>query len=171
MAQKATKTLATRNTSRLNTTHLLTLSIHLFYWLLRFLLYPRSFTSKSLALYILFSGPSLLITLYFERLSRPTYTSSGSVQRAGEDLDAPGLTEYMWDVTYWTWGCVVLAAVLGDWAWWAWGVIPVYAGWLAWGTYSGMRGGFAEDAAGVPQQAGSKRAAKMEKRGQKVQYR
>jgi hypothetical protein len=88
----------------------------------------------------------------------------------------------MWDVTYWTWGCVIGAALLGDWAWWAWGVIPVYAGWLAWTTYSGMRGGGGllggggyQDVAGVPQPgasgSGSKRAAKMEKRGQKVQYR
>ena len=82
----------------------------------------------------------------------------------------------MWDVTYWTYGCIILAAVAGDWAWWAWGVIPVYAVWLAWSTYSGLRGGGGGFvSAGVPQPGGatSKRQAKMERRGEqgRVKYR
>lgn len=119
------------------------------------------------------SAPQLLINFQFERLGRPTYDGEGAVKRAGEDLEAKGLTEYMWDVTYWTYGCVLLAAVLGDWAWWLWAIIPVYSAYLAWTTYQGVRGGY-QDAAGVPQPGGgvSKRQQKMEKRGgQKVQYR
>lgn len=93
------------------------------------------------------------------------------MKRPGEDLDAKGLTEYMWDVVYWTYGCIILAAIVGDYAWFLWTVIPAYSAYAAWGTYSGMRGGF-QDAAGVPQPQASKRQAKMEKRGgQKVQYR
>lgn len=94
------------------------------------------------------------------------------MKRAGEDLDAKGLTEYMWDVVYWTYGCITMAAILGDYAWWLWVVIPAYSAYSAWSMYTGMRGGY-QDAAGVPQpQAASKRQAKMEKRGgQKMQYR
>lgn len=40
------------------------------------------------------------------------------MRRPGQDLEAKGLTEWMWDVLYWTWGCVVLVALVGDWAWW-----------------------------------------------------
>ena len=78
----------------------------------------------------------------------------------------------MWDVTYWTYGCILLVTVFGDWAWWFWGVMPLYSVYLAWTTYKGVSGGYA-DAAGVPQPgATSKRQAKLEKRGgQKVQYR
>lgn len=79
----------------------------------------------------------------------------------------------MWDIVYWTYGVVVLAALVGDKAWWAWGVIPLYSGYAAWTTYKGMRGGVT-DAVGVqqPEAGSSKRQAKMEKRGgQKVQYR
>lgn len=78
----------------------------------------------------------------------------------------------MWDVMYWTYGCILLASVLGDWAWVWWAVVPLYSVYLAYTTYTGMRGGFT-DAAGVPQPgAASKRQQKMEKRGgQKVQYR
>lgn len=146
--------------------------MHLFFWFLRGLLFRSTFTTRSLTLYALLSAPQLLINLYFERLSRPTLTPDGVVKRAGEDLDAKGLTEYMWDVVYWSYACIAFAAVLGDWAWTLWAVIPAYSAWAAWTTYTGMRGGY-QDAAGVPQpQAGSKRQAKMEKRGgQKMQYR
>lgn len=172
--QKATKTLAAANTRRLNTTLYLTLSTHTLFWLLRALLYRTTFTRRSLLLYLFLSAPQLLINLYFERLSRPTLAADGSIKRAGEDLDSPGLTEYMWDVTYWTYGCVVLAGLVGDWAWWGMLVVPVYSAYSLYGVYTGFRGAGYQDAAGVPQPgpAQSKRQAKMEKRGgQKVAYR
>jgi hypothetical protein len=154
----------------LNQTLYATIAIHSFFWLLRAFLFRRTFTRTSLLLYLFLSAPQLFIHFQFERLGRPTYQPDGTVKRSGEDLDAKGLTEYMWDVTYWTYICLVLASVLGDWAWWLYAVIPAYAVWLAWTTYTGMRGGYT-DAAGVPQTQ-SKRQQKMEKRGgQKVQYR
>ena len=171
--QKATKTLAASNTARLNQTLYLTLIIHFIWWFLRAFLFRSSFTRTSTLLYLVLSAPSLLIQLYFERLSRPTLNQDGAVKRAGDDLDAKGLTEYMWDVVYWSYGCIALAAVLGDYAWWLWAVIPAYSAYAAWSTYTGMRGGY-QDAAGVPQPGAgtSKRQAKMEKRGgQRVQYR
>lgn len=172
MAQKALKTLAASNTSRLNTTLLLTAVTHLIFILLRPLYYHSTFSRRSLITYLLLSAPQLLIQFQFERLSRPTYSESGAPVRSGEDLDAPGLTEYLWDVTYWTYLCVILAAVLGDWAWCLYLVIPVYSVYAAWTTYTGVRGGFTQDAAGVPQPTTSKRQAKLEKRGgQKVAYR
>jgi hypothetical protein len=172
MAQKATKTLAAANTKRLNLTLYLTLFVHLFYWLLRAFVYRASFSRRSLLLYLFLSAPQLLINLQFERIARPTHDASGAVKRAGEDLDASGLTEYLWDVTYWTYFCIVLAAVLGDGAWWCMVVVPAYSAYALWNVYTGMRGGFT-DAAGAPQpEAQSKRQAKMEKRGgQKMQFR
>ena len=93
-------------------------------------------------------------------------------------MDAKGLTEYLWDVLYWSWGCLFGATFLGDWTWWFWAAIPVYSAWLAWTTYSGMRGGFGgmmgQDGAGANGQAASesKRQTKIEKRGgQKISYR
>jgi hypothetical protein len=102
--------------------------------------------------------------------------ADGSIKRPGEDLDASGLTEYMWDVTYWTYGCIAFAALFGDWAWWGMIVVPAYSAYSLYGVYSGFRGGAGyTDAAGVPQPGAttqSKRQAKMEKRGgQKVAYR
>ncbi|KAF2027167.1 hypothetical protein EK21DRAFT_91717 [Setomelanomma holmii] len=173
MAQKATKTLAASNTTRLTQTLYLTLFIHALFWLLRALIFRSSFTRRSLILYLLFSAPQLLIQFVFESQSRPALDSNGSIKRAGADLEAKGLTEYMWDIVYWSYGCIFFAALIGDKAWWLWAVIPAYSAYAAWGMYTGMRGGYT-DAAGVPQPgaATSKRQAKMEKRGgQKVQYR
>lgn len=147
--------------------------MHFFWWLLRALIFRSSLARKSILLYLVLSAPQLLVQLYFERLSRPTLNEDGGVKRPGEDLDAKGLTEYMWDVVYWSYACIALAAIIGDYAWWLWAVIPAYSVYAAYTTYTGMTGGY-QDAAGVPQPASgtSKRQAKMEKRGgQKVQYR
>nr|OQO25046.1 hypothetical protein B0A51_07139 [Rachicladosporium sp. CCFEE 5018] len=177
MAQKATKVQAARNAASLNRLHLISLAVNSAFLLVNFLL-----SSRNLYLWLIFALPSLAIELWFERSARPSFNPDGTVRRAGEDLEAKGLTEWMWDITYWTWGCIGLATVLGNRAWWAWVVIPAYSAWLAWTTFSGARsglqglGGASQDAApgGASAAGQSKRQAKMEKRekgGQRVAYR
>ncbi|KAF2807102.1 DUF788 domain protein [Mytilinidion resinicola] len=179
MAQKAAKTLAARNTQILNRTLSVSLAVHAFYLLVRLILFRASFTRNSFITYLLLWLPAAFIQFQFERIGRPTYVSGAAGERkelkkSGDDLEAKGLTEWMWDVLYWTYGCTILVAVLGDWAWWWWVVIPLYSGWLAYTTFMGAKGGMAgmTDSAGVPQGGASKRSQKLEKRGgQKMQYR
>ncbi|PGH13392.1 hypothetical protein AJ79_03671 [Helicocarpus griseus UAMH5409] len=181
MAQKAAKTLAARNTSLLRRTHLTTLTLHLLYLLLHFLFNrPRSLTP-----YLLLTTPTLAIEFYLEKLGRPRYNSGadgGSLRSAGEDLDAKGLTEYLWDVLYWTWGCMGAVCLFGDRAWWLWAVVPAYSAWLGYSTVMGVRkgglaglggmGGMGGEAGATGEGAESKRQKKMEKRGgQRVRYR
>lgn len=175
MTQKAQKTQAARNSATLKRTHLISLGVYLSFFLLRALL----FTRRLLPFFLLVS-PALIIEFWFERIGRPTYaeTVNGKeLKRAGEDLEAKGLTEWMWDVLYWTWGCTVLATLFGDKVWWLYIAVPLYSGYLAFTTYTGMRQGFAGMSGGADgDSAGSggpsKRQAKMEKRGgQRVQYR
>ncbi|SMQ49351.1 unnamed protein product [Zymoseptoria tritici ST99CH_1A5] len=171
MAQKAHKTLATKNTATLNRTHLISLGVHGLSLLIRLLLLRRKWTP-----YLLLSLPALVLEFVLERGSRPVVTENGEVKRVGDDLEAKGLTEWMWDIIYWSWGNVLLATLAGDWAWWAMLVVPAYSAWLAYGTYSGMRGmmgGGAQQQEAAGGAAGqSKRQAKMEKRGgQRMQYR
>ncbi|KMU75614.1 hypothetical protein CISG_05017 [Coccidioides immitis RMSCC 3703] len=111
---------------------------------------------------------------YFERLGRPRYNpGDNSLRSPGEDLDASGLTEYLWDVLYWTWGCMGAVCVFSDRAWWLWIVVPLYSMWLAYTTFIGVRKGFAgmgmDGNESVPV-AESKRQKKLEKRGQRVKY-
>ena len=168
--QKAAKSLAVRNTSRLKQTHLITLAIHSAFLLLRFTLR----TSLSLKRYALLSAPGVVIELYLERLGRPTYNPDGSLRRAGDDLDAQGLTEFMWDVLYWTWINLTLVIIFGNLAWWLYLVVPSYAIYAAVTTASGLKsmlGGIAGAGGEAETQAQSKRQSKLEKRGgQRVAY-
>ncbi|PYH85430.1 hypothetical protein BO82DRAFT_328032 [Aspergillus uvarum CBS 121591] len=177
MAQKAAKTLAARNTALLQRTHLISLGLHALYLALHWT-FNRPRVLKP---YIFLAVPTLLIEFYLDRLGRPRHNpADGSLRSPGEDLGAAGLTEYMWDVLYWTWGCIGAVCLFGDRAWWLWVVIPLYSGWLAYSTFMGMRSGLAgmggagdngggAAGAGAPE---SKRQKKLEKRGgQRVQYR
>ena len=172
-AQKAAKSLATRNAATLQRTHLISAVLNILFLFLHFLFNRPA----SLLRYVLFASPALVLEFYLERLGRPTYNSDdGSLLRSGEDLEAKGLTEYMWDVVYWTWICLGAACIFGDRAWWLYLAIPLYSAWAAYKTVGGMRDGFAGGQAQAPDQGQpggeSKRQKKMEKRGgQKVQYR
>lgn len=146
--------------------------IHALFILLRFF-----FLSRSLTPYLLLSAPALVLEFYLDRLGRPSYAADDSLRRAGEDLEAKGLTEFMWDVVYWTWINVALVILFGNRAWWLYLVVPVYSTYLAATTLGGMKGllggmgGAAGDGTAAPE-VESKRQRKMEKRGgQKVSYR
>lgn len=145
MARKALKSLAASNASRLNRTHLTTLSLHALYHLLR-LLHLHAFTRASLLRYALLVAPALAIELLiFERGSRPSYAENApaigagagagagaagegvrELRTAGADLDAPGLTDLLWDIVYWTWAVLALVAVAGEWAWWLYVSLPPF---------------------------------------------
>ncbi|KAI9370570.1 hypothetical protein BJX61DRAFT_85825 [Aspergillus egyptiacus] len=173
MAQKATKSLAARNSAVLQRTHLISLALHALHLALHFV-FNRP---RSLKYYYLLALPTLLIEFYLDRIGRPTYTADGGIRSPGEDLGAAGLTEYMWDVLYWTWGCIGTVCLFGERGWWLWIVVPLYSVWLAYSTVTGMRSGLAgfgagAGAGGEASGAESKRQKKMEKRGgQRMQYR
>ncbi|KAL8928762.1 MAG: hypothetical protein Q9208_001540 [Pyrenodesmia sp. 3 TL-2023] len=174
MAQKAAKQQAARNTSILKRTHLISLAINALFILLRLVLFRTSCTRTTLILYGLLSAPALVIEFWFERIGRPVNAPNGELKKAGEDLEAKGLTEYMWDVLYWTWGCVGVAGLFGDKAWWGYLVVPVYSLWLAWTTFGSMKEGILGMAGGggtggAANGGTSNRQRKMEKRsGQKM---
>lgn len=61
-----------------------------------------------------------MIEYYLERLGRPSYTQTGDLRSPGEDMEAKGVTEYLWDIVYVTWGVLGLVGIAGEWAWWLW---------------------------------------------------
>ncbi|CAF9938925.1 MAG: hypothetical protein ALECFALPRED_007927 [Alectoria fallacina] len=179
MAQKAAKQLAARNTTVLNKAHLISLGNNVFFLLMRLLVYRATYTRKTLLLWVLLSSPAWVVEFWLEKIGRPTYAENGELKKSGEDLEAKGLTDFMWDLMYWTWACIAAASMVGDKAWWMYAVVPVYSTWMAATTVMGMRKGMAGMAGqgdGDSQEADaggdSKRQKKLEKRGgQKVQYR
>ncbi|MCJ1377626.1 hypothetical protein MMC17_000721 [Xylographa soralifera] len=177
MAQKAAKQQAARNTAILKRIHLLSLASNALFLLLRFLLFRSSSTRATFILWTLLSIPAFAIEFWLEKIGRPASGASGEVKDSGQDLEAKGLTEYMFDVLYWSWGTTFLASVFGDRAWWMWAAIPLYSVWLAYSTFGSVRQGIAGllgqgAESETPNGATSNRQRKLEKRGgQKVQYR
>ena len=166
--QKAAKSLASRNSATLQRTHLITLALHALFHILRLVLLARS-----LLYYFFFCLPALATELYLDVLGRPKYAENGTPVRAGEDLQAKGLTEYMWDVVYWTWINLGLVILFGDRAWWLYMVVPLYTAYAITTTVGGIRETLSGlGSAGSEGQGQSNRQKKMEKRGgQKVAYR
>ena len=126
------------------------------------------------------SAPALGLEYWLESIARPQYDAQGSLRKAGDDLDAPGLTEFFWDVIYWTWINLIAVVIIGNRAWWFYLVVPAYAGYAAFttargvkGMLGGMAGAGGEGDGSAQAQAQSKRQTKMEARGgqQKVRYR
>ena len=156
--------------------HLISLGNNLFFLLLRLIIFRAQYTRNTLLLYVLLSAPALTIEFWLEKIGRPSYAENGELKKAGEDMDAKGLTEYMWDVLYWTWACIAAAALVGNKAWWMYIIVPAYSMWVASSTILSMREGMAGMAGqgkGDETNTGeSKRQKKLEKRGgQKITNR
>ncbi|KAI5305662.1 anaphase-promoting complex subunit cdc27 [Ascosphaera pollenicola] len=172
MAQKAAKSIAVRNANVLKQTHLTTLGLHAFFLFLTLVLGRP----HNLLAYALLSSPTLLINFYLERIGRPRYAENGVLKTPGDDLYAEGAMTYIWDVLYWTWGCMILVIALGDELWWLWVVVPLYSAYALYDAFIGIKkkmGGMGGDGGeGAATSTGSsRRQQKMERRGEKVRYR
>ena len=136
MAQKAKKDRAKANTSALNSLHIGSLTLNLLFVLFSLLLRRRS-----LLAYTLLSLPSFIAQYILETSGRPKYDpQTKALKSAGEDLAAAGLTEYMFDIIWVTWGCLVIVMLLGNWGWLVWGVVPIYGLYKGYGLLGMARG-------------------------------
>ncbi|KAK0654355.1 hypothetical protein QBC41DRAFT_238306 [Cercophora samala] len=149
MAQKARKDRAKSNVATLNNLHLGSLIVNGLFLLLNFI-----FRSRSLLTWFILSLPSFVCQFILEKSGRPTYDpSTNALKSSGEDLAAPGLTEYMFDVVWVTWAVAILVALFGNWAWFFWAIVPAYGIYKGYGMFGAARqmaqlGGSAD--AGVP---------------------
>jgi len=62
-----------------------------------------------------------------ETTGRPKYDANGALKSAGEDLAAPGLTEYFFDIVWVHWLALVSVILVGNWGWIVWALIPGFA--------------------------------------------
>lgn len=153
MAQKAKKDRAKSNAAALNNLHIGSATVHILFIAFHFLL-----RSRSLLTYALLSVPSFACEYVLESTGRPRYDpATGALKASGEDLNAQGLTEYMFDVIWVTWGSILCAMVFGNWGWLLWAAVPAYGLYLGSGLLgmgrqklAQMQGG-ANDAPAAPQ--------------------
>ncbi|OTB06880.1 hypothetical protein M426DRAFT_318595 [Hypoxylon sp. CI-4A] len=136
MAQKARKDRAKANAAALTNLHIGTLIVNTI-----FVIFNVLFKKRSLLLYVLLSIPSFICEYVLESSGRPKYDpSTKALQNAGEDLSAPGLTDYMFDVIWVTWASVVLVILVGNWGWLLWAVVPAYGAFKGYGLLGAARG-------------------------------
>jgi len=136
MARKAEKDRAKNNISTLNNLHIGSLSFNVIFILFNVLLKRRS-----LVAYLIFSIPCFIAEYVLESSSRPKYDATTKVLKsAGQDLAAPGLTEYMFDVIWITWACLVAVMLIGNWGWILWAVVPAYGAYKGYGLMGMARG-------------------------------
>lgn len=140
MAQKAKKDRAKANISSLNNLHIGTLTLNVI-----FILFSLLIRRRSILTYAILSIPSLVAEYILESTGRPKFDpATKALKSSGEDLAAPGLTEYMFDVIWVTWFCLVSVIIFGNWGWIFFSVVPVYGlykGYGLLGMARGMMGG------------------------------
>ncbi|CDR42339.1 CYFA0S09e01486g1_1 [Cyberlindnera fabianii] len=174
MAGQSAKKQVASNTKILKEIHLITWTTLVFFGLFT-LYFNRPASSKP---FIFFSLPSLASLFVLEKTGRPRVDDSGKIIRQGQDLSAEGLTEYLFDVIYYTIICQFLAFATGsNKMWWLYLAIPAFAGYKVYGLISAGKEMFgmgkkpaAQNAAPEESQK-SKRQQKMEKRGDKPKMR
>lgn len=135
MAQKAKKDRAKSNAAALTSLHLGSLIVNV-----AFLLFYLIFRSRSLLTYVVMSLPSFACQFMLERAGRPHYDAqTGALRTSGEDLAAAGLTEYMFDVVWVTWGVSVLVILFGNKLWFLWAIVPAYGAYKGYGLLGSAR--------------------------------
>ncbi|KAK7751593.1 hypothetical protein SLS62_006418 [Diatrype stigma] len=136
MAQKARKDTAKSNAAALKNLHVGTLIVNTL-----FVLFTLLFKKRSMVLYVVLSIPSFICEYVLEKSGRPRYDpNTKALKSAGEDLSAPGLTDYMFDVIWVTWASVVLVILFGNWGWLLWSVVPAFGIFKGYGLLGAARG-------------------------------
>lgn len=69
-------------------------------------------------MYFLSAGLAGWLQFQLESVGTPRFDEKGGVITSGSDLGQEGLTEYMFDVIYLTWGIQILVAFTTTYAWW-----------------------------------------------------
>ncbi|KAI9592761.1 hypothetical protein BDF19DRAFT_416065 [Syncephalis fuscata] len=172
MANKSAKKTAIENARILRNVQWGMLIVNITYIVVQFGWYNADVTFYRVIRYLLTWLPTLFIYRQFASMAQPQRDMSGAIVSGGDDLNAPGLTSYMFDILYVTW-FVHLGSLAWSSVWWFYLVIPCYAFYSIWGFVAPMLGFGGNGNKGGDQEASkSKRQQKMEKRQQRgnVQY-
>ncbi|KAI9278301.1 hypothetical protein BDA99DRAFT_491777 [Phascolomyces articulosus] len=168
MANASAKKLAIANDRILDNLRKGFMIVHLLFIGYRIIYNWDTFTTGTLVLYMLTTGVSMFMYSTLETTGRPYYDATGTLIKSGEDMNAEGLTAYMFDIIYVTWFTQVMVALVSYKFWYTFLVIPGYAAYKVFPMLMTYLRQYKE--AGItPQEEGSKskRQAKMEKREKK----
>ncbi|KAJ2961333.1 hypothetical protein NQZ79_g3389 [Umbelopsis isabellina] len=175
MANASSKKIASANVKTLANLRMGFFAVNCFYVLWRGLLYWKTFSFSTLLAYALTSGLTFYLYTVLKNAGSPRYNVDGSIQSGGDDLNAEGLTAYMFDIIYITWFVHITTAVISGKFWYTYIVIPAYAAFKLWPYIAPyLKGSSNEQSAEPSGPQKSKRQTKMEeraKKGQNVKYK
>ncbi|KAG0947809.1 hypothetical protein G6F57_002042 [Rhizopus arrhizus] len=167
MANTSSKKIAASNKQTLQNLRKGFLIVNSVYFLWRIIYHWTSFTFSQSLLYISTAGLTFLFYRVLVSSGTPTYNTNGTLINSGDDLNAEGLTAYMFDIIYVTWFVHITTAFISNKFWLVYLVIPAYAAYkiipMAM-SYFGNRSANSNEGNVEPS---SKRQAKLEKRANK----
>ncbi|KAK9326145.1 hypothetical protein V1517DRAFT_311906 [Lipomyces orientalis] len=166
MANASVKKQAQANLVAIKNLHVASAIINALY-IISYLLFRRPGSIKS---YLILSLPAWIIEYQLDRIGRPKYSpQNGSLISAGEDLSQVGLTEWLWDIVYVTWGCDILGFIIGrTWVWLIYLVIPTYGSYMAYTSFIGPM--LKQRAAAAEGPSATEPAGKKKEKKQKVKH-
>ncbi|KAI7883807.1 DUF788-domain-containing protein [Lichtheimia hyalospora FSU 10163] len=168
MANSSAKKQAIANTRTLDNLRKGFMVVHLCFILWRIVYHWNTFYTSQLVLYVLTSGVSMFMYSTLESTGRPRYDATGTLISPGEDMNAEGLTAYMFDIIYVTWFTQVMVAFVSSKFWYTFLVIPGYAAYkLGPMLLNYLRGSSSPSTEAEASAGKSKRQAKLEKRANK----
>ncbi|KAM6495576.1 Protein of unknown function (DUF788) domain containing protein [Amanita muscaria] len=172
MANAAAKRIANQNESTVKVLKLGMFIPTLLSFILR-LLFRRSWSKGSLAIYIVTFFPAFFLSNYLTKIGTTRRDPiTGTLISYGEDLGQPGVTEWCFDIVYITWACQIGSAIFGDWFWWLYMVIPIYAVFKLWSSVVspfilGRKTAPTDSDSPTTEEATSKRQQKLKKRSER----
>lgn len=138
MASSSLKKTASSNTTKLNQLHQITLVIVVLTGLIIGVFKrPQNYYP-----FILFQLPLVGCEWFLENIGRPVYkfdpvNQYNKLVKSGQDLNQSGLTEYLFDIIYFTWILDLLLIIVGrNFIWYLWLVIPGFIIFKLWGFIS-----------------------------------
>ncbi|TAQ86065.1 hypothetical protein B7494_g5608 [Chlorociboria aeruginascens] len=160
MAQKAKKDRAKANIASLNNLHVGTLSLNAL-----FIFYNLLVARRSLVAWVIISIPCFIAEYILETTGRPTFDpTTKALKSSGEDLAAPGLTEYLFDIIWVTWCCLIAVVTFGNWGWIIWAAVPAYGLYKGSGLLGMARGMMGRNGAQIPEEQGAAQGNRKQRR-------
>ncbi|KAL0074590.1 hypothetical protein J3Q64DRAFT_1841959 [Phycomyces blakesleeanus] len=147
------------------------IAVNVTYFLWRIVYHWQTFTTVQMVLYVLSLGVSLFFYSVLEGSAESRYDASGALVASGDDLNAEGLTAYMFDIIYITWATHLLTAFISNKGWYLYLVIPAYAAYKIFPMAMSYFGSKEPQTEKAETDGKSKRQAKMEKRQNKGQVK
>ncbi|KAI9466792.1 hypothetical protein BJY52DRAFT_1234373 [Lactarius psammicola] len=171
MANASAKRIASQNEAAINNMLYGQLLCNLVPTIIRILLRGQTLrdSKKAVLFYFLSLALSQFLYQHLKKLGTPRRDSTGNLVSPGDDLNQPGMTEWMFDILYISWFAQVGAAIFGEWFWWIYLVIPIFVIYKLWGFISPMVfGRSSAQPEEEPKQEGlSKRQEKLKKRNER----